>query len=197
MENIILASSSPYRKELLSRLIKGFQAISPDIDETAEPNENADSLSTRLAQQKAEAISQYHPASWVIGSDQTVCFQEKIIGKPGSMEKAAEQLRGFSGQKAEFFTALCLMHHQNDFLRINTIKTEVHFRELKEKEIQNYLAIEKPIDCAGSFKCESLGISLFSEITSKDPTALIGLPLISLANFFREAGINIYQYQLQ
>lgn len=197
MENIILASSSPYRKELLNRLINGFQAINPDIDETAEPNETADSLSTRLAQKKAEVISQYHPESWVIGSDQSVSFQARIIGKPGSIKKAAEQLRSFSGQKAEFFTSLCLMHHQNNFLRINTIKTEVTFRELKEKEIQDYLAIEKPIDCAGSFKCESLGISLFSEITSKDPTALIGLPLISLANFFREAGINIYQYQEQ
>lgn len=193
MENIILASSSVYRKALLSRLIQNFQTISPDIDETAKCGENAESLSNRLAQEKSHAIAIQHPEHWIIGSDQTVFFQEKIIGKPGSMGNAIEQLRQFSGQKAVFFTSLCLMQHQSNFIRIKTIQTEVTFRVLREDEIQNYLALDNPIDCAGSFKCESLGISLFSEITSKDPTALIGLPLISLSHFFREAGINIYR----
>ena len=210
MTNIILASSSPYRKDLLARLISNFDCISPEIDESPKVGELPEHLCLRLAKEKAQRVSMIHRSSWIIGSDQTVSFEEKCIGKPGSIDKAILQLKLFSGKEVEFYTSVCLYRHQGGDLRSDggkdgknsrdraeeslekseTIVTKVKFRKLTAEEISNYIKKDKPLDCAGSFKCESLGISLFESIESTDPTALIGLPLIATANLLRWAGID-------
>lgn len=187
--HIILASSSPYRKELLSRILKDFDAISPDIDETPFPDEEPIELVARLAQQKALAIAVNHPDALVIGSDQVCVLNNQILGKPGTMAKAIEQLKACSGQTVTFYTSLCVTNANETAQNTTVVATKVQFRQLSDTEIINYLEKEQPLDCAGSFKCEGLGIVLFEAIESKDPTALIGLPLIALATKLRESGV--------
>ncbi len=189
MTQIILASSSPYRKQLLSRLTSDFECISPDIDESAKAGEKPNQIAERLATEKATEISQNWPDHWIIGSDQTTDFGGQLIGKPSSAENAEAQLRNFSGNDVTFYTSACLINTAKGFARSETITTLVKFRTLEDQEISTYIALDNPLDCTGSFKCESLGIGLFDSIESKDPTALIGLPLISVARFIREAGI--------
>lgn len=188
---IILASSSPYRKELLIRILDDFEALSPDIDETPFPDEEPIELVARLAQQKALAVAVNHPDALVIGSDQVCVLNNQILGKPGTMDKAIEQLKTCSGQTVTFYTSLCVTNANQTAQNTTVVATKVQFRQLSEKEIINYLEKEQPLNCAGSFKCEGLGIVLFEAIESKDPTALIGLPLIALSTNLREFGVEL------
>ena len=188
---LILASSSKYRKLLLQRLGIPFECLSPDIDETAFENETPGELVERLATQKAEIISRKHPLAIVIGSDQLAVFDGRIIGKPGSHQGALNQLTSFSGQTVEFLTAVTVISRQTGYSERYTDCTRVCFRTLKHEEIESYLLREKPYDCAGAFKAESLGIVLFERVVNEDPTALIGLPLIRTAAMLCRAGLQL------
>jgi septum formation protein len=188
---IILASSSRYRQELLTRLAYNFIAIAPDIDESPIDGETAAELAQRLAIEKAAAIAANSPQALVIGSDQTLAIKGShstaILGKPGSHAKAVAQLEQLSGQNVEFATGLCVLSPGGS-KQVAVIPTTVTFRSLTRAEIERYLEREPAFDCAGSAKVEGLGISLMERVTSDDPTALIGLPLITLAHFMRAAG---------
>jgi septum formation protein len=188
---IILASSSRYRRALLERLGLPFECESPCIDEAGRAGEPPGQLVTRLAREKAQAVAGRFPAAAVIGSDQLATFGDRIIGKAGSAERARSQLAEFSGQTVRFLSAVCVVRAQDSFLRQWTVPTDVVFRELGRDEIERYVELEQPLDCAGSFKSEAAGISLFSELDSKDPTALVGLPLISLSAVLRELGFQV------
>ncbi|MDP3620908.1 MAG: Maf family nucleotide pyrophosphatase [Polynucleobacter sp.] len=186
---LILASSSAYRRELLSRLGLPFECIAPNVDESPLAKESVADLALRLAKVKANAIAQQHPHSWVIGSDQAADLQGEPIGKPGHFDAALAQLQRMRGQVVHFHTALCLMRgdHSNAVL----VATEVRFRNLPDEVLINYLRTEEPYDCAGSAKSEGMGIVLLDYIRSDDPTALIGLPLIALTTLLRDAGFAI------
>ncbi|WP_144638691.1 Maf family nucleotide pyrophosphatase [Bordetella genomosp. 13] len=186
--SLILASSSPYRRELLSRLRLPFTAISPDIDETPRPGETPTELALRLSVEKAQAVAARHPGALVIGSDQVATVDGTPIGKPGSFERARAQLEGLSGRDVEFHSALAL----TDGTRVlrEDVVTRCRFRTLSRAAIEAYLRAEQPYDTAGSAKAESLGIALMQAIESDDPTAIIGLPLIALTNMLREFGID-------
>ncbi len=190
-EKLILASSSKYRKLLLQRYGIPFDCQSPEIDESPLPGESPAELVARLATQKAETISKENPQAIVIGSDQMAVFNGQIVGKPGSYDAALEQLTDFSGQLVEFLTAVSVQSHHIQFREQHTDSTRVLFRELEREEIERYLKKEKPFDCAGAFKAESLGIVLFESISSEDPTALVGLPLIRTAAMLRRAGLKL------
>jgi septum formation protein len=184
---LILASTSPYRRELLARLRVEFDVVAPDVEETRLPGEPPRTLAMRLAAAKAAAICAHHPDAWVIGCDQVAAFDDNILGKPGTRDAAIGQLAAMSGRNVEFFTAVCLSHADGPaFDAIDS--TIVRFRPLCGEEIARYLDAEQPFDCAGSFKAEGLGITLFEAIESGDPTALIGLPLIATAHLLRKAG---------
>ena len=183
---LILASTSRYRRELLERLGLPFHVARPDLDESPAGNENPSALAQRLARAKALVISNQHPDAWVIGSDQVAALGGLALGKPGTRERAIAQLCAMSGRKAEFHTALCLTRGDTCLEAIDT--TLVSFRELHGDEIARYVDAEQPLDCAGSFKSEGLGICLFDAIESRDPTALVGLPLIALSGMLRQAG---------
>jgi len=186
---LVLASGSRYRRELLARLGLPFGCDSPDIDETARPGEAPAALAARLAREKALAVAARHPLARVIGSDQVADCGGRLLGKPGSAENARQQLRQASGRVVTFWTALALASPSATPLREAVVRCDVHFRELADDEIERYVAAEQPLDCAGSFKCEGLGIILFRKIVSDDPTALIGLPLIALCDMLRAEGI--------
>jgi septum formation protein len=188
---IILASSSPYRRMLLERLTLDFTVISPSIDETPHPDEPPDSLVARLAREKARAVSAQHPDALVIGSDQLAVFESRIIGKPGSVHKAIEQLQQFSGQCVRFLTAVAVSCTETGFFSNSTISTDVCFRVLDDSEIKRYVAMDNPVDCAGGFKSEAGGSTLLTCMKSDDPAAIIGLPLICLSAMLREAGFSV------
>lgn len=190
--NLILASTSRYRSELLLRLGLPFKAVRPDVDETPHPNESPMSLAHRLAEAKARSVAKNFPNAWVIGSDQVAELNGDAIGKPEDFERAADQLSAASGRSMRFYTAFCLLRMAPHKIIANTDVTTVHFRQLNATEIERYLHKEQPYDCAGSFKAEGSGISLFDKIESNDPTGLIGLPLISLSKALRQAGLNLY-----
>jgi len=190
-EKLILASSSKYRRKLLQRFGIPFGCQSPEIDETVLPGESPAELVVRLATRKAKVVSKKKPRAIVIGSDQIAVFNGRIIGKPGNYEAALEQLAGFSGQVVEFLTTVSVQSHQIQFSEQHTDSTKVRFRTLQRDEIERYLQKEKPFDCAGAFKAESLGIALFDSIISEDPTALVGLPLIRTAAMLRRAGLKL------
>ncbi len=188
-KSIILASSSPYRRELLARLQLDFLCISPEIDETPCPDEAPAALALRLAQEKAAAIARHHPAAIVIGSDQVAEVNGQLLGKPGTAARAAEQLQRCSGQRVTFHTGLCLQH---DSQQRSTVEPyTVVFRELDAETIQRYIRAEPALDCAGSFKCEGLGVSLFARQMGDDPSSLMGLPLIKTCALLRELGMRI------
>ena len=176
---------------LLQRLGIPFTCQSPEIDETARNNESPGVLVERLAAQKAETVNRKHPQAVVIGSDQLAVFNGQLIGKPGTHQTAQEQLKAFSGQVVEFLTAVSVQSIEHGFMEQHTDCTRVSFRTLQDEEIERYLEKEKPFDCAGAFKAESLGIALFERISSEDPTALIGLPLIRTAAMLRRAGFQL------
>ena len=176
---------------LLFRLGLPFECLAPEIDETPEESESPFDLVCRLADEKAKTVSYSNPDSIVIGSDQIAVFEDRIIGKPGDHHAALEQLLSFSGNTVEFLTALTVRCLTSDFIEQHVDTTRVCFRNIEAEEIERYLRIEKPYDCAGAFKAESLGITLFEKITSDDPTALIGLPLIRTAAMLRRAGLQL------
>jgi len=193
--SLILASSSAYRKELLSRLQLPFSAVSPDIDESPETGETPAQTALRLARQKSEVIARKHPNSLIIGSDQVATLDDEQIGKPGNHENALEQLLKMRGRRVVFHTALCLLDNRADTtlpLQIENIQTFVTFRHLSELELDAYLRIEQPYDCAGSAKNEGLGIAILEKIESTDPTALTGLPMIALTGMLRRAGLAFF-----
>lgn len=189
---IVLASSSAYRKSQLATLGIPFECISPEIDETPIPDEQPASLASRLARQKALTISHKMTVpTLVIGSDQTACCDGKLFGKPGTYQKAFEQLAWLSGKKATFYSAVALHDSRNNDLHHQVTETIVHYRKLSALQIEHYLATDKPFDCAGSFKCESLGIAILASVCSNDPSALVGLPLIALTTMLAEAGLDV------
>lgn len=185
---LILASGSVYRRDLLQRLQLPFSIQSPDVDESPLPNETPEKLAKRLAKAKANAIAFHSPEAVVIGSDQVAALGSLCLGKPGSHEKATQQLQQLSGQKVIFHTALCVA--QNTQFEVINVTTTCVFRHLTAAEIENYLRFEQPYDTAGSAKAESLGISLMQSMQSNDPTAIIGLPLIELSRLLRQFGLN-------
>lgn len=183
---LILASGSKYRAELLSRLHLPFVGIAPNLDESPLSDELARPLTQRLALAKAQCLAKQHPNRWVLGSDQAASCQGRILGKPGTVARAAEQLEFLSGNNVEFFTAVALLRNDEVFTALDV--TTVQFRALSPFEIDRYLKAESVLDCAGSFKCEGLGITLFESIRSEDPTGLIGLPLIAVRRLLAQAG---------
>ena len=187
---LILASTSRYRRELLERLRLPFEAHSPETDETPLPGEAPAALAERLALAKARALASRFPAAVVIGADQVADVDGMAIGKPGDHARATEQLRAMSGRTIVFQTALAVVRADTGFAQARRVPVSVRFRTLSDAEIEFYLRTEQPYDCAGSAKCETLGIALLDSIESDDPTALIGLPLIRTANLLRQAGID-------
>ena len=188
---LILGSTSRYRAELLRRLCDRFEQRAPGTDEAPIAGEPAPTRATRLAIAKSFAAAQGQSDAWVIGSDQVAALGELILDKPGSVERACAQLAACSGRTVHFHTAVCLLDTRDGRQQVHVDHTQVRFRELSDAEILRYVERELPLDCAGSFKCEGLGISLFSRIESVDPTALIGLPLIALAHLLRSAGMQL------
>lgn len=187
---LVLASSSPFRRELLGRLGLAFSCDSPDIDESAQTGETATALVQRLALEKARAVAQRHPHSLIIGSDQVAVLQNgTLLGKPGDAERAVRQLLDASGGEVRFLTGLCLLNSATGKYQLCCEPYSVHFRKLDEPTVRRYVEKEKPINCAGSFKSEGLGITLFERLAGDDPNALIGLPLIRLAAFLRKEGV--------
>ncbi len=187
---LLLASSSKYRRQLLERLGLPFTARSPEVDETPRPNESPKQLVTRLAETKARALVADHQNHLIIGSDQVACVHEQILGKPGTEERAAEQLAKLSGNTVQFYTSLALLNSATGRLQVTMDLTEVEFRSLESSEISAYVAREQPLDCAGSFKSEGLGVALFERIKTEDPAALIGLPLVQLCELLRTEHLN-------
>ena len=187
--NVILASASPYRRELLARLQIEFDCMAPEIDESARPGEAPPELVRRLARLKCDAVAGDHPQALVIGSDQIAVRRGEIVAKPGDHAAAVHQLTAASGQQLSFLTAVCVRRLSHEILETHVDTTQVHFRELSTATIEAYLRRERPYDCAGSFKAESLGIVLFDAIESRDPTALVGLPLIWLAATLSRCGV--------
>ncbi|MDX1757135.1 MAG: nucleoside triphosphate pyrophosphatase [Marinobacter sp.] len=188
---LVLASSSPYRRELLSRLGIPFEHASPDIDESPHPNESAQRLTVRLAAEKARALASQFPNHWIIGSDQVATLADgSILTKPGTHELASDQLARCSGQTVRFMTGLALLDSTDGQLATLCEPFEVQFRTLSDGDIEHYLRTDTPYDCAGSFRMEGLGIALFSGLAGRDPNSLIGLPLIGLCELLRAWGLD-------
>ncbi|PWC14198.1 septum formation inhibitor Maf [Brenneria roseae subsp. americana] len=190
MYQIVLASTSPYRKMLLEKLGIPFICASPEVDETPFPDEEAVALVARLAENKARALAQYYPHHLIIGSDQVCVLGNRITGKPHSKTNAVQQLREASGKCVSFFTGLALFNSARQRMQHIVEPFEVHFRPLTDDEINGYLEQEQPWNCAGSFKSEGLGIALFERLSGRDPNALIGLPLIALTEMLKKEGVN-------
>lgn len=188
---LVLGSTSRYRAELLHRLTTDFEQRAPGTDETVLTGEAPAARALRLAVAKAEAAASGLDNALVIGSDQVAELDGEILDKPGTAERAHAQLAACSGREVHFHTALCLIDTRNGHRHSHVDHTRVCFRKLNAAEITRYIKREQPLDCAGSFKCEGLGISLFESIDNRDPSALIGLPLIALAQLLREAGIEL------
>ena len=191
---IILASSSQTRKDLMNRLGLTYRCISPDIDESPRGETHADDLAKRLASEKAQVIAKEHPNAIVIGSDQVAWREhapQEFIGKPLTVEKAIQQLKANSGQNVYFSTALSVQHLASGFEQTLVEHYHVKFRELTLVEIHRYIEVDQPLHCAGSFKCESLGISLFEQMIGQDQTTLMGMPMIQLCGMLRKLGIKL------
>jgi septum formation protein len=193
---LILASTSRYRRGLLERLKLPFSCVAPGVDETALPAETALALVARLAGAKAAAVAAQHPQAWVIGSDQVALRcddsgHESILGKPGSSARCIQQLEQCSGRTLSFITAVAVVRHESGETWEFIDTTQVRYRHLQRDVIERYVEREQPLDCAGGFKSEALGITLCESIDSNDPTALIGLPLIRLSALLREAGFEL------
>ncbi|ANI14233.1 MULTISPECIES: nucleoside triphosphate pyrophosphatase [Pseudomonas] len=191
MRPLILASSSPYRRELLQRLRLPFECASPDIDESPLPGESAEQLVRRLAEAKARALAARFPEHLIIGSDQAAVQGQAILGKPHTLERAMEQLKASSGSSVSFLTGLALLDSASGRCQVDCIPFRVHFRELDEARIRRYLEAERPFDCAGSFKAEGLGVSLFRATEGEDGTSLVGLPLIRLVDMLLAEGVQV------
>ena len=190
---LVLASSSAYRKELLSRLQLPFEVAIPDIDETPLAGETPSATALRLAREKAAAVAAGMPGAIVIGSDQVATLDDEQIGKPGNHANALAQLQKMRGREVIFHTALCVWDGRDGTAQVEDIQTVVKFRDLPDAELDAYLRIEQPYDCAGSAKNEALGIAILERIDSSDPTALTGLPLIALTGMLRNIGVTFFQ----
>jgi septum formation protein len=190
-KGLILASTSPYRRALLERLAVPFECVAPQVDESPWAGESAARMSLRLARLKAEAVAAQFPQSVVVGSDQVALRGEDKLGKPGSVELCRQQLRQSSGQEVQFLTAVHIIDGPNRRAESHVDRTLVRFRELTLAEVDRYIEADNPLDCAGGFKAESLGIALFERIESEDPTGLNGLPLIWLCAALRRAGLSV------
>lgn len=193
MQQLILGSSSPFKSELLAKLDLPFIAVSPDIDETTLPNESAEQLVQRLSQQKANAIAIDYPNALIIGSDQVAVIDGVILGKPGNHQQAVQQLQAASAKTVQFLTGLALLNSQNGEMQSVVEPFKVSFKALSLQQIDFYLRQEQPYQCAGSFKSEGFGISLFSKLNGNDPNSLIGLPLIQLIAMLQKQGIDVLQ----
>ena len=189
---LILGSSSPYRRELLERLRLPFSVVSPKIDETPQSGETPPETALRLALEKARYIAQSHPNALIIGADQVATVNGEQVGKAGGFDKALTQLQMMRGKTALFHSALCLYDARNDTYQLENIITQTTFRDLPDDDLPAYLRIEQPYDCAGSAKVEALGITILEKVESDDPTALVGLPLIALTGMLRAAGVRLY-----
>lgn len=188
---IILGSTSPYRKELLRRLGLTFESAAPDIDETRLADEIPQALVARLAEEKAKAVAGNYADALIIGSDQVAVLNNEVLGKPGNHKKAVAQLEKASGETVAFYTGLCLYNTSTKKLQVDVIPFNVVFRKLSRNQIENYLKTEQPYNCAGSFKSEGLGVALFERLEGEDPSALIGLPLIRLCRMLEQEGVKI------
>ena len=192
---LVLASTSPFRREVLAKLGLPFETASPDADESALVDETPEALVARLSEVKARAVAAAHPEALIIGSDQvavlTTAEGVEVLGKPGSHPRAAAQLRRLSGHRVTFLTGLCLFNSATGRARVVVEPFHVHFRQLSETMIENYLRAEQPYNCAGSFKSEALGIVLFERLEGDDPNALIGLPLIRLVEMLEGEGVSV------
>lgn len=184
-QELILASSSPYRKALLQRLNVDFATHSPNIDETLKEGETAHDYVERLSVEKAQVLLSSYPEGVIIGSDQCALLDGKILGKPGDFDHAHAQLTASSGQRVDFLTGLCVIDGKSGRIQSGVEHFSVQFRRLRSDEITRYLEQEEPYNCAGSFKSEGLGVTLFNSMRGDDPTALIGLPLIKLCSYLR------------
>ncbi|MQA19655.1 Maf-like protein [Rugamonas rivuli] len=189
---LVLASSSAYRRELLSRLQLPFDVAVPDIDESPLPGETPSATALRLAREKAAAVAAKLPGRIVIGSDQVATLDDEQIGKPGNHANALVQLQKMRGREVIFHTALCVWDGRTGTAQVEDIQTVVKFRDLPDAELDAYLRIEQPYDCAGSAKNEALGIAILERIDSSDPTALTGLPLIALTGMLRNIGVSFF-----
>ena len=187
---LVLGSTSPYRRELLQRLRLPFDVDSPRVDESPHPGEAPADLARRLALEKAQDVASRHPDAVVIGADQVAELDGQAIGKPGSHERAVAQLQAMQGRRVVFHTAVAVVRADTGFAQVVLAPVQVQFRPLSDAEIERYLQLEQPFDCAGSAKCEALGIALLETIESDDPTALIGLPLMRTCALLRLAGID-------
>ena len=190
LPDLILGSTSRYRRELLERLRLPFTVAAPDVDETPQPGEQPAALASRLALAKAREVAARHPGAIVIGSDQVADLDGQPIGKPGQHDRAVAQLRAMRGRAVVFQTAVAVVRPGTGYERVQLAPVTVRFRNLSDAEIEHYLRTEQPYDCAGSAKCETLGIALLDAIESDDPTALVGLPLIRTCAMLREAGLD-------
>ena len=188
-KNIVLGSTSPFRKELFERFRLPFVVDSPDIDEIPLDQESPEDYVKRLSLEKAKVVAKRHPDSLIIASDQCSILNGVIRGKPGNHENAVKQLTESSGQRVSFLTGLCLYDSHDASYQLDLVPFHVDFRRLSNTEIESYLTAEEPYFCAGSFKSEGLGVTLFKRLQGDDPTALIGLPLIRLSEMLREKGI--------
>ena len=185
---LVLGSTSPFRKDILNKLGLPFETAAPDIDESPIENETPEQLVTRLAEQKARAVGVAYPNHLIIGSDQVAVIDGEILGKPHTHERAVEQLTNASGKTVRFHTGLCLFNSATNTVQCEAVPFDVVFRKLTASQIENYLQKEKPYKCAGSFKSEALGITLFEKLVGDDPNTLIGLPLIRLVAMLENEG---------
>lgn len=191
MSRLVLASTSPFRKELLAKLHLEFVTANPRVDETPLEGESPEQLVARLAEAKARAVAADHPDALIIGSDQVAVNEGRILGKPGDHARAMEQLRQAAGKRVTFLTGLCLFNSGSGRYQRVVEPYSVVFRPLSEAQIDNYLRREQPYNCAGSFKSEGLGIALFQRLEGDDPNALIGLPLIRLIAMLEQEGVGV------
>ena len=188
---LVLASTSPFRKAILEKLGLEFEAASPQTDESPLPNETPQQLVERLAIAKAKSIADVTPGTIIIGSDQVAVIDNEILGKPGSRDRAIEQLKNASGKSVMFYTGLCVMNSDTKSQHSCVEPFEVKFRDLTDDEIESYIDREQPLNCAGSFKSEALGIALFERLAGDDPNTLIGLPLIRTVEFLKREGVSV------
>lgn len=188
---IVLSSTSLFRRELLARLGLPFETANPNVDETARHGETPETTALRLSEDKARAVARQYPEALIIGSDQVAYLDGQVFGKPGTHENAARQLQTMRGRTVNFYTGLCLLNARSGKVQLRGVPTLVTFRNLTSDEIENYLRKEKPYNCAGSAKSEGLGIAIIAKMEGEDPNALIGLPLIALCDFLRNESVYI------
>lgn len=192
---LVLASTSRYRRELLSRLHLPFEVLAPDVDETPLPDETPSATALRLSVRKAQAAAGTYPDALIIGSDQVLMLGDAQLGKPGNFENAFAQLKAMQGRAMVFHTALTLLNSKTGRAQTRDVPTVVHIRPLTDAQIEAYLKKEQPYDCAGSAKSESLGIALMQRMESADPTALVGLPLMALTEMLMNEGVDVLTWQ--